>query len=71
MNPINHYNKWKILGFELISVFMVVYVTVLGDHRLLVDNGDKNVYNLTQLPMLQGYTPNQTSSNRYKYILLQ
>ncbi|PNY00900.1 putative transcription factor KAN2-like protein [Trifolium pratense] len=40
---------------------------VLGDHRLLVDNGDKNVYNLTQLPMLQGYTPNQTSSNRCGY----
>ncbi|KAK2361163.1 putative transcription factor KAN2 [Trifolium repens] len=39
---------------------------VLGDHRLL-DNGDKNVYNLTQLPMLQGYTPNQTSSNRCGY----
>lgn len=37
---------------------------VLADHRLLVDNGDRNVYNLTQLPMLQGYTPNQTSSYR-------
>ncbi|XP_004492478.1 uncharacterized protein [Cicer arietinum] len=31
------------------------------------DNGDKNVYNLSQLPMLQGYTPNQSSSYRCGY----
>ncbi|KAL5058212.1 hypothetical protein RYX36_029816 [Vicia faba] len=30
-------------------------------------NVDKNIYNLTQLPMLQGYTPNQSSSYRCGY----
>jgi len=36
-------------------------VTVLGDPRLLVETGDRNVYNLSQIPMLQGYNiPSQT-----------
>ncbi|QCE11970.1 two-component response regulator ARR-B family [Vigna unguiculata] len=34
---------------------------VLGDPRLLVETGDRNVYNLSQIPMLQGYNiPSQT-----------
>lgn len=28
---------------------------VLADHRHLVESGDRNIYNLSQLPMLQGY----------------
>ncbi|KAK7339929.1 hypothetical protein VNO77_20616 [Canavalia gladiata] len=40
---------------------------VLADHRLLIDNGDRNVYNLSQLPMLQGYNPTQSSAYRYGY----
>ncbi|KAF3448058.1 hypothetical protein FNV43_RR09642 [Rhamnella rubrinervis] len=38
---------------------------VLGDHRHLVDCGDRNIYNLSQLPMLQGYNQNHNSSFRY------
>lgn len=41
-----------------------IYVTVLAEHRLLVESGDRNVYNLSQLPMLQGYTPSPNSSYR-------
>ncbi|KAL2330694.1 hypothetical protein Fmac_018275 [Flemingia macrophylla] len=40
---------------------------VLGDPRLLVDTGDRNVYNLSQLPMLQGYNPSKYSLYRYGY----
>lgn len=40
---------------------------VLADHRLLVESGDRNVYNLSQLPMLQGYNPSQSSAHRYGY----
>ncbi|XP_020204876.1 two-component response regulator ARR14 [Cajanus cajan] len=40
---------------------------VLGDPRLLVETGDKNVYKLSQLPMLQGYNPKQSSAYRYGY----
>ncbi|XP_061376124.1 myb-related protein 2 [Gastrolobium bilobum] len=35
---------------------------VLGDHRLLVESGDRNVYNLSQLSMIQGYNPSQSSA---------
>ncbi|KAL2227397.1 UNVERIFIED_CONTAM: putative Myb family transcription factor [Sesamum indicum] len=39
---------------------------VLSEHRLLLDAGDRHIYNLSQLPVLQ--TPNQTpiSSLRYR-----
>jgi len=40
-------------------------MTVLGDPRLLVETGDRNVYNLSQIPMLQGYNPSQTSTFRH------
>ncbi|KAK7373970.1 hypothetical protein VNO80_07393 [Phaseolus coccineus] len=40
---------------------------VLGDPRLLVETGATNVYNLSQIPMLQGYNPSQTSTFRYGY----
>ncbi|KAG4377761.1 hypothetical protein AAZX31_18G186100 [Glycine max] len=40
---------------------------VLADPRFLVETGDRNVYNLSQLPMLQGYNPSQSSSYRYGY----
>ncbi|TYH89655.1 hypothetical protein ES332_D01G278100v1 [Gossypium tomentosum] len=29
---------------------------VISDHRHLVESGDRNIYNLSQLPMLQGYS---------------
>ncbi|KAK7390331.1 hypothetical protein VNO78_25634 [Psophocarpus tetragonolobus] len=35
---------------------------VFGHHNGLVEIGDKNVYNLSQLSMLQGYNPSQSSS---------
>ncbi|XP_054784925.1 putative Myb family transcription factor At1g14600 [Prosopis cineraria] len=38
---------------------------VLADHRHLVESGDRNIYNLSQIPMLQGYNPWQTSTLRY------
>ncbi|KAF7825505.1 putative Myb family transcription factor [Senna tora] len=42
---------------------------VLAEHRHhLVENGDRNIYNLSQLPMLQGYNyPIQSSTFRYGY----
>ncbi|TKY65787.1 putative Myb family transcription factor [Spatholobus suberectus] len=40
---------------------------VFADPRLLVETGDRNVYNLSQLPMLQGYNPSQSSAYRYGY----
>ncbi|KAK7294737.1 hypothetical protein RJT34_17632 [Clitoria ternatea] len=39
----------------------------LADHRLLVETGDRNVYNLSELPMLQGYNPTQSSQYRFGY----
>ena len=39
----------------------------MGDPRLLVETGDRNVYNLSQIPMLQGYNPSQTSTFRHIY----
>ncbi|XP_061368259.1 uncharacterized protein LOC133311258 [Gastrolobium bilobum] len=36
---------------------------VLADPRNLVETGDRNIYNLSQLPMLQGYNPSQ----RYRF----
>lgn len=38
---------------------------VLADHRHLVESGDPNIYNLSQLPMLQGLNQRPTSSFRY------
>ncbi|PQQ12666.1 transcription repressor KAN1-like [Prunus yedoensis var. nudiflora] len=39
---------------------------VLADHQgHLVECGDKNIYNLSQLPMLQGY--NRSHSNSFRY----
>ncbi|XP_050244015.1 two-component response regulator ARR10 [Quercus robur] len=38
---------------------------VLADHRHLVESGDRNIYNLSQLPMLQGYNPSHNSNFRY------
>ncbi|KAK4834629.1 hypothetical protein QYF36_025918 [Acer negundo] len=35
---------------------------VIGDHRHLIENGDHNIYNLSQLPMLQGYNQNHVSN---------
>ncbi|KAK4268549.1 hypothetical protein QN277_025193 [Acacia crassicarpa] len=40
---------------------------VLADHRHLVESGDRNMYSLSQIPMLQGYNPCQTSTFRYGY----
>ncbi|XP_028794937.1 two-component response regulator ARR2-like [Neltuma alba] len=40
---------------------------VLADHRHLVESGDRNIYNLSQIPMLQGYNPSQSSTFRYGY----
>ncbi|KAK3227366.1 hypothetical protein Dsin_007228 [Dipteronia sinensis] len=37
---------------------------VIGDHRHLIENGDHNIYNLSQLPMLQGYNQNHVSNFR-------
>ncbi|KAG6643456.1 hypothetical protein CIPAW_09G213100 [Carya illinoinensis] len=37
---------------------------VLADHRHLVESGDRNIYNLSQLPMLQGYNPSHNSHFR-------
>ncbi|XP_029130707.1 two-component response regulator ORR24 [Cajanus cajan] len=39
---------------------------VFADHNSLVEIGDKNVYNLSQLSMIQGYNPSQSSSS-YNY----
>ncbi|KAJ7961189.1 MYB-like transcription factor family protein [Quillaja saponaria] len=39
---------------------------VLADHRQLVGNGDRNIYNLSQLQILQGYNPSSINF-RYKY----
>ncbi|BAT97450.1 hypothetical protein LR48_Vigan11g105400 [Vigna angularis] len=38
---------------------------VFSDHTSLVEIGDKNIYNLSQLSMLQGYNPRQSSSYSY------
>ncbi|KAJ9185410.1 hypothetical protein P3X46_005048 [Hevea brasiliensis] len=38
---------------------------VMADHRHLVESGDRNIYNLSQLPMLQGYNQRHGSSYRY------
>ncbi|XP_044474324.1 two-component response regulator ARR18-like [Mangifera indica] len=38
---------------------------VMADHRHLVESGDRNIYNLSQLPMLQGYNQSHSSSFRY------
>ncbi|KAF5953581.1 hypothetical protein HYC85_006437 [Camellia sinensis] len=38
---------------------------VLADHRHLVDGGDRNIYNLSQLPMFQGFTQRPHSSFRH------
>ncbi|KAK4385314.1 putative Myb family transcription factor [Sesamum angolense] len=38
---------------------------VLSEHRLLLDAGDRHIYNLSQLPVLQ--TPNQTSISSLRY----
>ncbi|GMP51318.1 hypothetical protein CsSME_00017593 [Camellia sinensis var. sinensis] len=38
---------------------------VLADHRHLVDGGDRNIYNLSQLPMFQGFTQRLHSSFRH------
>ncbi|KAG6643455.1 hypothetical protein CIPAW_09G213100 [Carya illinoinensis] len=40
---------------------------VLADHRHLVESGDRNIYNLSQLPMLQGYNPSHNSHFRPRY----
>ncbi|WVZ16421.1 hypothetical protein V8G54_009403 [Vigna mungo] len=39
---------------------------VFSDHTSLVEIGDKNIYNLSQLSILQGYNPSQSSSYSYK-----
>ncbi|GMY25571.1 putative myb family transcription factor [Fagus crenata] len=38
---------------------------VLADHRHLVESVDRNIYNFSQLPMLQGYNPSHNSNFRY------
>ncbi|KAL1331083.1 hypothetical protein AAHE18_12G157900 [Arachis hypogaea] len=42
---------------------------VLANHHSsrLMDTGDRNIYNLSQLPMLQGYNPSTISSHRFGY----
>ncbi|KDP22851.1 hypothetical protein JCGZ_00438 [Jatropha curcas] len=37
----------------------------MSDHRHLVESGDRNIYNLSQLPMLQGYNQHYGSNYRY------
>ncbi|KAE8686928.1 hypothetical protein F3Y22_tig00111027pilonHSYRG00515 [Hibiscus syriacus] len=42
----------------------------MNDHRHLVESGDGNIYNLNQLPMLQGYNHHHhqgDSSNSFRY----
>ncbi|KAJ4837711.1 hypothetical protein Tsubulata_027916 [Turnera subulata] len=36
----------------------------VGDHRHLMEGGDRNIYNLSQLPMLQGYNQRHSSTFR-------
>ncbi|CAK9150419.1 unnamed protein product [Ilex paraguariensis] len=38
---------------------------VIADHRHLVEGGDRNIYNLSQLPMLQGLGQRHDSTFRY------
>lgn len=38
----------------------------MADHRHLVESGDRNIYNLSQLPMLQGYN-NQSQASGFRY----
>ncbi|KAK6943176.1 SANT/Myb domain [Dillenia turbinata] len=38
---------------------------VMGDHRHLVEGGDSNIFNLSQLPMLQGFNQRPYSTFRY------
>ncbi|XVE97128.1 hypothetical protein REPUB_Repub02eG0284000 [Reevesia pubescens] len=42
---------------------------VISDHRHLVESGDRNIYNLSQLPMLQGYNNHHQgdSSGSFRY----
>lgn len=40
-------------------------MTVFADYNNLVEIGDKNIYNISQLSMLQGYNPSQSSSFSY------
>ncbi|OMO85006.1 hypothetical protein CCACVL1_10497 [Corchorus capsularis] len=41
---------------------------VISDHRHLVESGDRNIYNLSQLPMLQSYNHHQgDSSSSFRY----
>ncbi|XP_022747677.1 probable transcription factor KAN4 [Durio zibethinus] len=42
---------------------------VISDHRHLVESGDRNIYNLSQLPMLQGYNNHHQgdSSSSFRY----
>ncbi|XWS55496.1 hypothetical protein CRYUN_Cryun09bG0005200 [Craigia yunnanensis] len=42
---------------------------VINDHRHLVESGDRNIYNLNQLPMLQGYNNHHQgdSSSSFRY----
>ncbi|KAL5550766.1 hypothetical protein UlMin_000942 [Ulmus minor] len=40
---------------------------VLAEHRHLVECGDRNIYNLRQLPMLQGFNQSHNSTFRYGY----
>lgn len=49
-----------------------VSMAVISDHRHLVESGDRNIYNLSQLPMLQGYSnlhhhQGDSSSSFYRY----
>lgn len=41
----------------------------MSDPRLLVETGDRNVYNLSQLPMFQAYNPSRSSTYRYTHML--
>ncbi|XVF08320.1 hypothetical protein REPUB_Repub06bG0216400 [Reevesia pubescens] len=42
---------------------------VISDHRHLVESGDRNIYNLSQLPMLRGYNNHHQgdSSSSFRY----
>lgn len=39
----------------------------MADHRHLVESGDRNIYNLSQLPMLQGYNQYQRQNPSFRY----
>ncbi|KAL8539264.1 hypothetical protein ACS0TY_001043 [Phlomoides rotata] len=42
---------------------------VISQQRLLLDSGDRHIYNLSQLPMLQTFNQTPTSSSRFRDVI--